>query len=154
MKHRTWLTIDKTAWRDGPWQHEPDKEQWVDADTGLPCLLVRNTGGALCGYVGVPERHPWFEVDYEHVDAEVHGGLTYSSFCQAGDDGHTICHVVEPGEPDRVWWVGFDCAHAGDRCPAYERYRRVGTDGDVYRDRSYVQAECAALAKQAREATA
>lgn len=152
MKHRTWTTYDKTRWPDGPWQHEPDKEQWLDTATGLPCLIKRNGGGALCGYVGVSEGHPWFGVEYEHVGAEVHGGLTYSSFCQDGDEGHTICHVVEPGEPDRVWWLGFDCAHIGDRSPAYE-YRGALFRGDTYKDRAYVQTECAALARQVAEAT-
>lgn len=33
----------------------------------------------------------------------VHGGLTYSDRCH--DD---ICHVPAPGEPDDVWWFGFD----------------------------------------------
>lgn len=149
MKHRSWTTVDKAAWPDGPWKDEPDKEQWLDDPTGLPCLFVRNGVGALCGYVGVAEGHPWFGVEYEHVDADVHGGLTYSDFCQDGaPDDHTICHIVDPGENDRVWWLGFDTAHMGDRCPRYEPFG----SRDVYRDRGYVRAECASLARQAVEA--
>ena len=34
MEHKTWATVDKSAWGDGPWQDEPDKEQWPDEATG------------------------------------------------------------------------------------------------------------------------
>ena len=46
----------------GPWDNEPDKIQWVDETTGLDCLMVRNWWGSWCGYVGVPEGHPLYEV--------------------------------------------------------------------------------------------
>ena len=60
MEHKTWTTMNKSTWGDGPWMAEPDKEQWPDETTGLPCLIKRNQFGALCGYVGVAEGHPWF----------------------------------------------------------------------------------------------
>lgn len=51
--------IDKTAWPTGLWTNEPDRKQWQDEATGLPCLIVRTAhGGNLCGYVGVPKSHP------------------------------------------------------------------------------------------------
>lgn len=104
MQHREWTNMDKSDWPDGPWMNEPDKEQWTDEATGLPCLIKRNGSGALCGYVGVTEGHPWFMQDYDYVDADVHGGLTYSDFCQdEADEGHGICHIVEPGD--------FACIH-------------------------------------------
>lgn len=137
-------TYDR-RWREragpGPWDHEPDKIQWSDDATGLPCLIVRGPLGALCGYVGVPEGHPWYGVEFSAVNAEVHGGLTYSSPCQHGGK---ICHVPEPGEPDNVWWLGFDCAHLGDLTPgAY-------LDDGTYRDVGYVTRETAHLAQQAQ----
>ena len=55
---------DKSGWEQGAWQDEPDKVQWIDEETGLDCLIVRNPGGALCGYVGVAEGHSLFEVSY------------------------------------------------------------------------------------------
>lgn len=55
---------DKASWGPGPWHDEPDKIQWVDEETGLDCLIVRNHGGALCGYVGVPDGHPAYGVGY------------------------------------------------------------------------------------------
>lgn len=44
---------NRVKWGPGPWDGEPDKMQWTDPATGLDCLIVRNTLGALCGYVGV-----------------------------------------------------------------------------------------------------
>ena len=57
METIEYRTMDKSVWGPGPWQNEPDKRQWQDEATGLPCLIVRNSMGALCGYVGVSEGH-------------------------------------------------------------------------------------------------
>jgi hypothetical protein len=102
--------IDKSDWGPGPWQEEPDRIEW--RSHGLPCLIVRQKHhGALCGYVGVPEGHPCFgaegfsgEPDY----LDVHGGITFGAPRVAGSK---ICHVAQPGEPEHVYWLGFDCAH-------------------------------------------
>lgn len=162
MQNREWTNMDKADWPDGPWMTEPDKEQWTDEATGLPCLIKRNGMGALCGYVGVSEGHPWFAKDYDDMEADVHGGLTYADFCQEDmDEGHSICHVVDPGEPDRVWWLGFDCAHCGDLIPGCIRDTDLNparaflegySAGEVYRDRAYVKQQCAQLAAQAAKA--
>lgn len=147
MQNREWTFEDKSSWGDGPWQHEPDKAQWTDAATGLPCLLVRNRLGALCGYVGVMAGHPAYQKHYDHVDVDVHGGLTFSDTC-SGDE-HGICHVVEAGEDDAVWWLGFDCAHYQDIAPAYQRRTRDGlADFQSYKTAEYVRNECASLAQQ------
>lgn len=161
---REYRTQDKTAWGPGPWQDEPDKAQWVDPTTGLDCLIVRNGGGALCGYVGLPAGHPWHGKDYsecltrcgedwcyEHspeAAVRVHGGLTFADACaNTADESRGICHVPLPGRPHDVWWFGFDCAHSGDESPAYSRKYGFG-DHEVYRDVAYVVAECTDLARQ------
>jgi hypothetical protein len=157
---REYRTVDKSTWGDGPWQDEPDKRQWQDAATGLPCLIVRNRRGALCGYVGVPATHPAHGLDHD-ADAlgtvEVHGGLTFARGCGHGTDETVgICHVPAPGEPDDVWWFGFDCSHSGDASPAIlARERARGWEEiempwgpDVYRDVAYVTTTCASLAAQ------
>lgn len=175
-KAREWRHTDKSAWGDGPWQQEPDKVQWVDEATGLDCLIVRGPAGALCGYVGVPESHPWFGVEYgsctvsesgqcgdENGDGgwcdhrpesliQVHGGLTFSDLCQEDAiEGHGICHIAEPGRPEKVWWFGFDCAHCYDLTPKpspvpFWRDRREADRS--YRTREYVAQQCASLAVQ------
>jgi hypothetical protein len=158
METKQYTTIDKSEWNRGPWDNEPDKLQWQDEATGLPCLIVRGPHGALCGYVGVAEGHKYFGKDYNDVDVEVHCGLTFGNMCQAGADEDThICHVPGPGEPDHVWWLGFDCAHAGDRSPGYEHLTQRGgpipcswnTSGfEEYRELPYVKNQVAALARQ------
>ena len=143
--------IDKSDWGDGPWQSEPDRAEWRDPQTRLPCLAIRNEfGGNWCGYVAVPPEHPAHGIDYDNVDVDVHGGLTYANHCSG-----QICHVPEPGEPDDVWWLGFDCAHSQDIRPgglAWEA--KHGLPGlsfggyERYRDLHYVKRECARLAAQ------
>jgi hypothetical protein len=63
--------------------------------------------------------------------------------------------------PDDVFWLGFDCAHAGDLSPAMEARMRsygipslqgpeFGAFREVYRDLPYVRAEIESLAGQLR----
>lgn len=153
METKEYTFIDKSLWGVGPWSTEPDKIQFSDEATGLPCLIVRTPhSGHLCGYVGVAEGHPYFGKDYDHAECEVHGGLTFADFCQEKSKEHGICHIPGPGEPDRVWWLGFDCAHGGDASPARQSRELlklyVRDSSDVYRTVAYVRGECAKLAAQ------
>lgn len=54
-----------------------------------------------CGYVMLTSFHPYYETDYNAIPVQCHGGLTYS--------GHKLMDSDFYG-----WWIGFDCAHAGD----------------------------------------
>ena len=162
---------DKSTWGDGPWQSEPDRLEWEHA--GLPCLAVRNLRfGFWCGYAAVPLGHPLHGKRYDDVDVDVHGGLTYANACE----GH-ICHVPKPGQPDDVWWFGFDCGHFGDYAPGiaatlrqvdpdrrtYDHARAVASADampdnlrhigviEIFRTLDYVQAETNRLAEQLAE---
>lgn len=139
----------------GPWDDEPDKVQWIDGDTDLDCLAVRNHMGAWCGYVGVPRTHPYYRTPFDHVPVSVHGGLTFSNTCdEDAPEGHGICHIPLPGRSDDVWWLGFDCGHFTDVQPALAAmFGRFTSLADTrfeprYRTLEYVQRECADLAKQ------
>lgn len=171
MNLQHWIdsTMDRSHWGSGPWDAEPDKVSWVDPETGLDCLIVRNRLGALCGYAGVPPTHPWYEAEYGYghsigpkVDeqcegfcdhnpdhlVDVHGGLTYSAHCQSSDDpARGICHVPAPGRPENVWWFGFDCAHYGDLVPL--TYSLGGTYWAVDMVATEVRSLAAQLAKVA-----
>jgi hypothetical protein len=160
-KMKTYTTIDRDSldWPAGPWDGEPDKVQWADEATRLPCLAVRNEVlGHWCGYVGVPPDHPLYGKDYSDGDArdlEAHGGITFAASCQSGDDeSRGICHVPDSGEEDHVWWFGFDCAHAGDWSPTNEKHSRkrggvFSQSGyETYKTLAYVQKECETLAEQ------
>lgn len=59
----------------------------------------------------------------------------------------TICHAPAPGESDNVWWFGFDCAHAGDLSPAYDKGHAFRSES-TYRDIQYVRDEVTSLAQQ------
>jgi hypothetical protein len=161
--------IDRTGWPNGEWDAEPDRMQWQHGK--IPCLIVRNSLGNLCGYAGVSRTHPFYRSDYDNVEVCVHGGLTYGDTCQLGGP---ICHEPEPGQPADVWWLGFDCAHLGDYVPGMHRteieealaasrafiaqhvpgmkayiYTRPQ---EPYRDINYVQGEVNRLADQLADA--
>lgn len=157
--------IDKSTWAMGPWKKEPDKVQWTDAATGLPCLAVRHPhSGHWCGYVGVIEGHPAFGLYYDDANKlapenedeyrafDVHFGLTYSAFCQEEENAEEqgVCHVPQPGEPEKVWWLGFDCAHYPDISPRYDT-GSLRKEWATYKTLGYVQKECAKLARQLKE---
>lgn len=150
MTERTYTTIDKSKWNEGPWMREPDKIQWIDKETDLDCLIVRNRMGALCGYVGVGPDHPFHSRSYDDLlDLDVHGGLTFSGSCDEDKpESEGICHVPMPGRSAAIWWLGFDCAHGYDLVPTMQLFGCSSTPGDVYRNVEYVRNECANLAKQ------
>lgn len=144
MKTEGSNTFNKDTWGDGPWQDEPDEKQWSDKETGMPCLIVRNHGGALCGYVGVDKSHPLYETHYRDAKnkedkwIDVHGGLTFSD----------RLNITPKGVLGDMWWFGFDCAHASDFSPAYyARYKGMFVDGS-YKNIYWVEDECASIAKQ------
>lgn len=151
--------MDKTGWPEGPWMNEPDKKQWLDMDTGLPCLVVRvPQHGALCGYVGVSKDHSLFEKTYHDREnlGDVHGGLTFTGFCMK--DPTSVCHLVDDGEEDKVWWFGFDCVHSNDLSPikADSFWREILGDSPSssgqYRNFEFVTNEVKRLAKALKAA--
>ena len=155
MKTIEYRTKDKSKWPEGPWKEEPDKKQWQDEKTGMPCLIVRNNMGGLCGYVGVGKDHSLHGLHYDDAydkgyDIEVHGGLTYASGCNQGEEeGKGICHLPAEDEPDDIWWFGFDCAHSGDFCPYHQNAGVMKEhDGVIYRNINYVEMNCRNLAEQ------
>ena len=84
--------------------------------------------GALNGYVAIPPEHPHYMQDYNNIeDIEVHGGLTYS-----GPAPDNVGKLTK--EQRRLWWLGFDTAHAQDK--------------DHPKDEAYVTVECCRLARQ------
>jgi hypothetical protein len=67
------------------------------------CVVADNTMFWL-GYTSVPEGHPWYELDWEEIPADAHGGITFANHRDwaefQSDDG------VPP-----AFYVGFDCGH-------------------------------------------
>lgn len=133
---------------DGPWTHEPDRVEFEHL--GFPCIINRGNMGNWCGYVGVPPGHPWHGKDSGDIDARAHGGINYAHPCQG-----EICHVPKAGEPDDVYWFGFDCAHSGDLVPGMVLLRSpewTAIMRGTYKDQNYVTDETKRLAAQAARA--
>lgn len=142
---KTWKNTDKSNWPRGAWDNEPDKAHWIDGKTGLDCLIVRGPMGALCGYVGVPVGHPFFEQDYSELNITVHGSLTFADACQPEvDEARGVCHPAEAAANDTVWWLGFDCAHHNDLSPGCTYV----FDDSIYRDFDFVVEQVTSLAGQ------
>lgn len=165
---------DRKPSGDGPWNREADKIAWIDAETGLGCIMLRRENGTISGYVGVPIQHPFFGFEADAVPAEisniVHGGLTYGKACEVNRfdrmawgeprrERYTVCHVTrtrlvqeyrtvqttDDEFHEDLWWLGFDTSHPGDLIPKGRGERRKG---DVYRDQAFVYTNCIALARK------
>lgn len=124
---------NKDTWLNGEWMKEPDL--LVFEHRGLLCAVRRNLHlGTLCGYVRVPEGHPWHgaaDMNSPLSRVHVHGGIT---FADHGDD-------------DNGWYLGFDCGHFGDAIP-----RGYNLGHGIYRSFGYVHEETLALARAVSEA--
>lgn len=144
--------LNRVGWKHGPWNREPDRIAWTDATTGYPCIMRRVPAGAWCGYVGVPEGHPFYGLDETAASVcalRVHGGLTYAAPC-TGDPTRGICHVAS--DAVERWWLGFDCGHNGDLLPSDEdSWQWRGPSPGVYHDVADVRGEVQALARQVHQ---
>ena len=118
--------------------------------SGYEWEVTSNRMAYRCGYVRIPPGHPWHGQGYDDVRAadgewiEVHGGLTFAKpDTDCGKDGE-----------DNAWWLGFDCAHAGDAPdPDLPGYRHeMAFPGDTVKTTDYVMAECRNLIAQAETA--
>lgn len=148
------ITVTERELPPGPWHDEPDHVDFEHANHA--CILHRGPSGAWCGYVAVPPGHPWHGKGFswtDGIDASVHGGITYAAKCAGA-----ICHVAKPGEPDDVWWAGFDCNHHLDMsaqdiiehgCGSYVDTPEYGWVAQ-YRTVEYARRQTEKLAEQAK----
>lgn len=64
------------------------------------------------GYVHIPLNHPWYNIDHDNIDCDIHGGLTFSE--------------MQGGE----WVIGFDTAHYMD---SLERWPKEAVQAEADR---------------------
>ena len=151
----------------GEWVEEPDEVDFEHC--GFTCKVIRVVkyegiklehafGGHFCGYVRIPERHPWYGVNACDIDCSVHCGLTWGGSAPCDDT---------PG-----WWVGFDCGHSCDIIPSMKKLfgevrekdhmlkKMYNMHKDIrhlfaesYKTVAYAIGETQGIAKQASEAT-
>lgn len=109
------------------------KKDWVTVAGYRALVVLACDGSHHCGYVGIPKSHPLCGVGYCHApNFRVHGGLTFAD--NRDDD-------------KKLWWFGFDCAHAGD-IMRMEGFKDIAMPGVTFKDVDYVVAECEQLAQQ------
>lgn len=163
---------DRSKWQAGPWDSEPDSDEWIDEITRLPCAILRHPSfGHLCGYVGVPKGHPLHGKCYNdrvkvppgamersvNVGSDLgYIGLFTASISVSEDQSEAdlsmilFCHggltyASKSETVEGLWWFGFDTGHCDDMAP--DRARPWATDA-IYRDMSYVRHQCERLAWQ------
>lgn len=83
----------------------------------FPMIPASMEVGYANGYVAVPRDHPFFGKDYDDVDVEVHGGLTFAAPGSNISKDLPETEVLEGClyDLDEDWWVfGFDTCHYMD----------------------------------------
>ena len=82
----------------------------INIDLDFPC-------GESNGYLVIDDKkHPWFGKEFDEIDIEVHGGLTYSGEVTE----YSISRCEELTDEDLgSWIVGFDTCHLYD---SYSRW--------------------------------
>ena len=68
--------------------------------------------GFGCGYVVLPKEHPCFKMDYEGINVDVHGGLTFSTESNNLIGKESWEQLTD--EDKDCWVVGFDTCHWDD----------------------------------------
>lgn len=93
---------------------------------GYPCVVLFQSMGFRCGYVGLPKGNQYYEREYNFIPIDCHCGLTYSS--------NRLFHQ----EDKDTWWIGFDCGHACDRYDIEKIKEYYVDDEEVMRSVTYM----------------
>lgn len=147
---------------------------------GLDCaVLLVNKGSHRCGYVRIPDDHPWHGLGYGDpvpdakpiptdatIDEMMEGVGVIGTMIVASDPeayeremqyqvrvhgGLTYSGKLAGSGLPSGWWVGFDCAHSGDetRYAGFEEWRSAG---DHWWTEAEVAEQCSSLADQIAKA--
>lgn len=87
--------------------------------------------GYANGYVAVPPEHPYHGKDYDKVDVDIHGGLTFDASAEEiknapNDNWKRLEFLGDETElPDGYWVFGFDTLHCDDSLQSWPRERCV-----------------------------
>lgn len=154
------------------WDNEEDQYRYQES--GYECLIRRcNFGGKkghLCGYVIIPEGHPFHGKGCSEKMLELallkkimmdkplpdNPSISLLLSAMSGEVEDTMENVMDVhgginfSKPDPYnkssWMIGFDCAHSRDRVPAVD-----STSDGVYRNVEYVKSEITKLIAQVIE---
>ncbi len=67
------------------------------------CMAVKSNMGHWCAYIIIPEGHRFHGQNYEDIDIDCHGGLTYEGTLDQYES-----------KLNGQWAIGWDYAHAMD----------------------------------------
>jgi hypothetical protein len=105
---------------------------------GVPYVVHVGPLGSFCGYIRVPDDHPWAQIaarkktyrltpeseertitiGYSDIDIDVHWGLTFAADVKESENW-------PQGFTDGVW-IGWDYAHLGDYVPLLNSHHAYG----------------------------
>ena len=122
---------------------------------GFRYVIVFQSMGHRCGYVEIPKDNKLYGKDYEDININCHGGLTYSKFNNRN----------YPVEYNNGYFIGFDCSHCGDGkntdlareydiigSHTYKELKEIETmfpiHGEEVRSFEYVKDECKSIIDQ------
>ena len=74
------------------------------------------------GYVVIPKGHPAYNINYDEIFVDVHGGLTFSNNV---DSLNKEDFPELTNEMTGCWVVGFDTAHFGDNLENWPKERVI-----------------------------
>lgn len=116
------------------------EKSWV-TKAGLPAVVVWVNDSHRCGYVELTKDSIFYGITDEREvhptihksinDLDVHGGVTFFG----------TSYWIDSDTEDSNFFVGFDCAHAGDAT-------RYSPAEGILRSLDYCTEECERLAKQ------
>ena len=86
---------------------------------GVSCVVLFMPTGHRCGYVALPKGHKFYGSDFDSIEVECHGGLTYSE------------NRLHHQDDKDVWWIGFDCGHYCDGVDVEKLKEYYGNDKSV-----------------------
>lgn len=73
------------------------------------------------GYVLIPSDHPWYEMDYELIPVNVHGGLTFG---QTIDRSYLDVFPLDENDIGK-YMIGFDTGHYRDTLEFWPKKRVI-----------------------------
>ena len=128
---------------------------------GYHCIVVFGSHGHRCGYVGVPEAHPLYRMNYyeecpllsfDDIKEQPTGKrgaipIFISSLAPYEGEGtrpdlyfdvhgsvtYSGFHPACTEQDDNLWYFGFDCGHAGDKNDHETAFRYGLIDDERYK---------------------
>lgn len=106
-------TVDRSTWKPGPWDNEPDYYEWTTA-AGYPAYIGRLNSGAWAGSVSAPapigdlylQQKFYNKLSVNNFDKFTVGHTSYNEvpgildYCTSGE------HWEAPGTSSRSFWRG------------------------------------------------